>query len=519
LSTTALSTPRKQVSDLIRSEKLWLGAVALVYLAVTMRGAWLRPLIFHEFSTLFVSSTPTIGAMFRAIPTDGNPPLYFFLARLCLKLPIKLELALRLPAILGYFLAGVTVYWFVRRDAGRTYAWLAMSVFLGCGWSVYAIDARPYPLLLFFAGLALCCWQSYCRSGSRAALAGITLSVAGAICTHQYGVIHTLCPLAAGEAVRSLRRRRIDPTVITAGATGALTVLLTFPPMFRGQKPLLAAIRSCPVFSARPHISDLKLYGAILPRFIPALAILGIVLFLLWIALTPKRQSAPAGNAIPAEDWAAAVMAALLLPVILIVARLGTNYFQARYGIGSGLGIAMLCGMLLSRLRWRHADSLAWIAAAYCLTVGLLGLWFARKPPGVTSWTDPVLHAGGGDEPIVVANATEFSPLWWYSDEQMRSRVHYLSDLAYTGRQSGLVPEYSLMLERAYLPMRLDDYQTWLAGRRHFLLYCSGDHEFEWIRQRLADGGWRLRLLQSAPAAAAPGAKSEGHREMFEVSR
>ena len=490
-----------------------------MYLAVTVRAAWLRPFVFHEFSTLFVSSTSTLRGMFQAVPADGNPPLYFFLARLCLKLPIKTELALRLPSIFAYFLAGLTVYWFVRRDAGRTHAWLALSVFLGCGWSVYAIDARPYPLLLFFTGLALCCWQAYCRSGNWIALAGITFSAAGAIYAHQYGVIYVLCPLFAGETVRSLKRGRIDPAVIAAGVVGALTVLRTFPPMFRGQKPLLEAIRNCPVFAARPHISDLKLYGAILPRFIPAMAILGVVLLLLWIALTPKRQPALAGSNIPAEDWVAAAMAALLIPAMLVVARFGTNYFQARYGIGSGLGIAMLCGMLLSRLRWRYADSLAWVAAAYCLTVGLLGLWFAGKAPGVTPWTDPVLHAGGSDEAIVVANATEFSPLWWYADEQMRSRVHYLSDLAYTARQTGLVPEYSLMLERAYLPMRLDSYQSFIAEHRHFLLYCSGDREFEWIKQRLADEGWRLRLLQSAPVVKVPGAKAERYREMFEVSR
>ncbi len=457
--------------------------------------------------------------MFRAVPTDGNPPLYFVLARLCLMLPIKAELALRLPAILAYFGAAVTVYWFARRDAGRSSAWLAMSAFLGCSISFYALDARPYPLLLFFTGLALCCWQAYCRSGSRAALCGIALSVAGAVFTHQYGVIYTLLPVFAGEAVRVFRRKRIDPLVLVAGAAGAMTVFLTFPPMLRGQKPLLDAIRSCPAFSARPHFTDLKYYAGILPRFIPALVILGVVLLLLWIASAPKKEVSATITRIPGEDWAAATAAALLLPVILLATRFGTNYYQPRYAIGSGLGIAMLCGMLFSRFRWRHAVSLAWTAAGYCLATGLIGLWVAAELPGVPSWTDPLLRQGSPDEPIVVANATEFSPLWWYSDEKMRARVHYLADPGFTARQGGLVPEYSLTLERAYLPMPLDDYQTWLAGREHFLLYCSGDSGFEWIRQRLVDDAWRLTLLRSVPAVKAPGAKAQRNRELFEVSR
>jgi hypothetical protein len=413
----------------------------------------------------------------------------------------------------------LTVFWFVRRDTGPTFAWLAMSVLLGSSNSFYTVDARPYPLLLFFTGLGLCCWHAYCQAGSRSALAGITLSVAGAIFSHQYGVIYTLCPLFAGEAVRSLRRRKIDLAVFAAGAMGALAVFLTFPPMIRAQKPLLDAIRACAAFSARPHIGDLTIYIAMVPRFVPVLVIFGVAVFIFYVALTPRRDTASMPSEFPAEDWAAAITTSLLLPVMLIVSRLGTNYFQARYGIGSGLGVAMLCGMLLSRLRWRYASSLAWIVAGYSLTVGLVGIWLAAKQVGVSSWNDPILHTGNSNEAIVIANATEFSPLWWYSGEQMRARVHYLTDLSYTARESGLVPEYSLILEHAYLPMRLDDYKTFLSGHQHFLLYCSGNPELEWIRQRLADEGWRLTLLQSAPAVKAPGAKTVSDRETFDVSR
>jgi hypothetical protein len=519
LSTAALSTPTKQRYYLARTEKLWLGVVALVYLVVGIRGAWLHPFVFHEFSTLFVSSTPTIGTMFRAIPTDGNPPLYFVLARLCLMLPIKAELALRLPAMAAYFGAALTVYWFVRRNTAPIFALLAMCVFLGSPISLYTIDARPYPLLLFFTGLSLCFWQSHCRSGSRAALAGIALSVAGGICSHQYGLVYTLGPLFAGEGIRSLKRKKYDPAVWASGGVGALTVFLTFPPMLRGQQPLLDAIAACPAFAARPHISDLKLYASLLPPLIPGLVILGVVLFALRVALLPKEDAPGPPRFIPSADWEAAIMTTLLLPVILLATRLGTNYFQARYGLGSGLGVAMLSGMLMARLRWRYAVSLAWAAAVYSVAAGLLGLWFAARPPGVPAWNDPTLRAGNANEPIVVANATEFSRLWWYSDGGMRARLHYLTDLSYAGQQSGLVPEYSLMLERAYLPMPLDDYRTWLAGRRDFLLYCSGDAQFEWIKQRLIDDGWRLTLLQSAPAVKARGAKAEGYREMYEVSR
>ena len=521
MNTATLSTPRRPQFQLAELEKFWFAviALALIFLTVTVRAAWLHPFRFHELSTLFVTATPTLQTMFRAAPADGNPPLYFLLARLCLHFPIKTELALRLPALVAYFLAALTVYRFVMRDAGRTFAWLAMSVFLGCSTHVFATDARPYSLLQFFTGLALCCWQSYCRSGNRIALAGIALSATGAICSHQYGVIYVTAPLFVGEIVRSLRRKHFDPAVLIAGAVGGTALLLTFPPMLRGQNMLLAAIRASVVFSAHPRISDLKDYAEILPKFIPVLAFMVFLALLLKIALTPMNQPTTSPSEVPIEDIGAAVMLALLLPLILIVTHLGTNYFQLRYGIGSAMGISMLCGLLLPRLRWRHVTSLAAMAAIYCLIVGLLGLWFAAAERREFWWNDPILHSGSAQEPIIIASAVLFSPIWWYSDHEMRARLHYLADPAYAARQSDFVAEYSLALEHAYTPMQLDDYRTFLASHLHFMLFCSGEASVEWVKQRLIKDGWHLKLLQSGPVFRLPTDAAQRYREMYEVSR
>ncbi|MBV8674714.1 MAG: glycosyltransferase family 39 protein [Acidobacteriaceae bacterium] len=508
-----------------KKEEVGLGLVALVFLAVTIRAAWLRPLVFHEFSTLFVASTPTMREMFRAIPADGNPPLYFLLVRLGLYLSIKTELAVRLPAIISYLFAALTVHWFVRRDAGSTAAWLAMSIFLGCSIHFYSIDGRPYSLLLFLTGLTLCCWQSYCRSGDRLALAGLVLSIAGAIYAHQYGVIYVMSVLFAGEEVRSVRRRRFDPAILIAAAMGGLTILLTAPPMLRGQELLLQAISASPVFAWHPRLSDLKDYGELLPIFVPSLVFLAFLGLLLKVALSPRNEpkveaaGVPIGSEVPIEDIAATAALALMLPVILIITHIGSNYFQLRYGIGSAMGISLLCGLLLPRLRWRHAASLALVATIYCFLVGLLGLGLAAKPRRELWWTDPMLHAGNADEPIVIANAVRFPPIWWYSDVETRAKLHYLTDLTYAGKQSGLVPEYSLALERDYTPMRLDDYQTFLADHRRFLLYCTGEPYLEWVKQRLMHEGWHLRLLQSAPAIKLPKDEEQPYRELYEVSR
>ena len=80
-------------------ELVCIACIVAAFLFAEIHNARLRPFWFDVLATLFVASQPTLGAMFRAMPSDGNPPLYFLLARLCLHLPVNTELALRLPSV------------------------------------------------------------------------------------------------------------------------------------------------------------------------------------------------------------------------------------------------------------------------------------------------------------------------------------------------------------------------------------------------------------------------------------
>ena len=67
-----------------RYELVILLLVMMPVLCLQLRTAFLRPFWFDELFTFLVSSRSSLNEMFRAIPLDGNPPLYFILARLCL---------------------------------------------------------------------------------------------------------------------------------------------------------------------------------------------------------------------------------------------------------------------------------------------------------------------------------------------------------------------------------------------------------------------------------------------------
>jgi len=504
-------------------ERLQVAGIALGFLALCLRAAWLRSFWFDELSTLFVTATPTLRAMFHAIPTDGNPPLYFLLARLSLHLSLKSELTLRLPAVLAYLGAGLAVYLFVKRNACHFFALTAMILFLGAGVHLYAFEARPYSLLMLFTGIVLCCWQAWCRTRKPIYLGAITLGTVGAICSHQYGVIYVLAPLAAGEVVRGLRRRRVDWRVTAAVAGGSLTICLTYPPVLRAQKILLDAIRACPVFWAHPRLSDLKDYLLMIPYPVPFLVGLAVLFVMVKLALRPDTGREEIHRTridrIPPEDLGAAAALTLILPLMLVVTHLGTNYFQVRYGIGSAMGISMLAGMLSARFQLRHAKLLAQGVIFYSVAFALIDLWSIPKPKTPHPWNDPVLQGGDQQEPIVIASALQFSPTWWYSDGQMRSRLYYLADLPYAGRHSDILPEYSLALEHAYTPMQMSDYHEFLSTHSRFLLYCYGQPRLEWIKQRLMQSGWHLRLLKSAIRPKSDDDDGQPYRELFEVTR
>jgi hypothetical protein len=491
-------------------EKLSLAGILILFLLPAVHAARLRPFWFDELSTLFITSTPTLRAMFHAIPTDGNPPLYFLMARPLLRLPIRTELALRLPAILAYLLASLTVYWFVRRNAGRIFALLSMSMFLGCGIQRYAVEARPYSLLLAFTGVVLCCWQVAIRKRERGlALTGISACTAAAICSHNYGVIYALLPLLAGEVVRSYRRQQVDLPLLASAGLGSLALCLTIPPTLRGQQPWLAAIRRCPVFWAHPHLADLRLYEEMLPPFIAALVVLVVFAVILKYATLPMpayQESAP--SAAP-EEGATALALALFLPAMLLITHFSSGYFQTRYALGSAMGLALLSGIILSFLsrRWPRIANVAWAGAFYCLIVALLGVWMLGATSLHVAQLDPLLRSADTTEPIVIASALQFSPAWWYSDARLRERLHYLSDLHYAEQNPDFIPEYSLSLERAYTPMQLDDYAPFLSSHPHFLLYCYGEPRLEWTMTRLIREGWHLRLMNS-----------EGERTLYDVT-
>lgn len=483
-------------------EKVILAAIISISLADQIWTSSHRLFWFDELCSMVFSSIPTVKGMIRALPADGNPPLFFLLAHFCLHLPLRAEIAMRLPSMAAIDISGLMIYFFVRRNTGSIFAFWSMSLFLS-GISAHnaAVDARPYALLLCFTSGAVCCWQSAARGNRRRwALAGVAVCMAGAIFTHHYGVIYVTLSLATGECVRVWQRHKIDYPILAAMLFGTLSLFLTFPPMLHAQADLLKAIKNCPVYWAHPQLKFLMAFFLAVPGGLSILVffVLFFCAFLYHEGFGAKRVSyeqIDRTSRLHVEDLAVGLALAMILPVMLLITKLGTGYFTPRYAIGSSLGIAIVSGLLLSlwNEQWPEIKAFTSIGVIYCLLVALPVFWPVgpyAEAAGIQA--DPIYLSTPAQEPIVIADALVFWPTWWYSDSSTRARLHYLSDLSYAVNQPDFLPEYSLTLEQPYGVPPLDNYREFLNSHERFLLFSHRMPRLEWTINRLRGEGWRL---------------------------
>ncbi len=499
------------VSGIGRYER-WLLAAVLVLAALRFVTYARRNYWFDEIFTFYIARLGDIDRILEAAPPDGNPPLYYLLASLCLRLFGESELAMRLPSIASFTFAMFGVYAFVRRRCSALPAFFALFILGTAAVKQHAGDARPYALLLGFTMLALLCWQIAAerRSHRLAALVGMGVGIAGAISSHHFGVFQVGIPLAAGELQRLYRQRRLDLPLYAAGAAGASMLLLTVPFALRTHELLLSHVRNSTVFYRRPGLSQLGSYDMMVDL---RLAAMFIVLLLLPRRAEPVPASVSATPAprseIPGHETAAAMAMALLVPLMMAVTWLSTNYFMYRYAIGASLGVAIVMGYAAANFgretRRSHVAALLSVAGLILL-VGATDLARRLHPPAASApqASPKLLAAAPAGQPIVVDSVLTYLPMWWYSPPDLRVRLRYLTDIAYAVRGPDPLGELTLVEERRFIPNRIDGYGPFLAENRAFLMLCkiteagACNDRTAWVKQRLIADGYRFLPIMEA---------------------
>jgi hypothetical protein len=167
---------------------------------------------------------------------DFNPPLSHFIIRYSTALLGNTETAARLPAFLGIVVLLICLYVFVSRELGRTCGVLAMLVILCSPVREYAVQARPYGLVLGFSGLILLCYRRATAPTSRSlALVGVAICAAALTASHYYAVL-VLGVLLCAEVIRAWEMKRPDWPLIVSCAAPPLLVLWLLRDVIRTQR-------------------------------------------------------------------------------------------------------------------------------------------------------------------------------------------------------------------------------------------------------------------------------------------
>lgn len=339
-----------------------LALYSVQYFAHALAQAERKPLWTDEFYTLSVARQPSLGAMwdYLKVGPDLNPPLYYVLAGLGLERIASDALAIRLPAIVAFYLMLVCLYVLLSRWTGRTFAAVGVLITETTLSHSYAWEARPYTLVLALSAFSLLCWDRAESSARRALwLAAMASALAAAVSSHFLAVL-IFIPIGCGELARVWRDRRVNPGVWVSVAAG-LVPLLAFGPLIRNARRFTADYWSPPSVQGLINI-----YGLLLGRGLTILVVLAALVVVSRSLCASRTLSPPPRPALPAMVAAAALAA---LPAFsFALAVLATNSFTDRYSLPATMGIGIIAAVLIRDATWAQ-PAIGRVLVGFLLTV------------------------------------------------------------------------------------------------------------------------------------------------------
>lgn len=479
--------PKVPLLSLIERRRAWIVAgFSALLLAVCCLIAATKLMWYDELATYYPAKLPfrdLLSFFYQAL--DVHLPATSIAVYGAMKLFGDGPVVDRLPMILGFVVMSLAIYRFTARRLPPIYAIAAMMFPAVSGVFYYATELRDYGIELGFAGIALLCWQDVNDAKRRKfALPGLFLSLICAISCHYFAVF-LLIPFALAE----LAKKRIDVPVWLAIVLSPAVLLIFLPAIQAGRAAYTGDVWAKPSLG---QISNAYL-TMLTPAFVPILA--GAVLYFL---LAPKFSLASAPVAPPPLPERVLAASLALAPVYVVPISFVIGTYVLRYTVYSIIGISIFLAFeMYTALRGDRVAALA-------LSVALLG-WFAAKsattlhgqveagnPYRQSDWA----HALEGNSlPVMATPAIFFLPLQYYGPDSVRSRVVYAGDFELARKIDGSANgETNLFRFRRMLPLRVEEFNGFIAAHPHFLLAADTSTP-TWQIPALIGRGAQLRLL------------------------
>jgi 4-amino-4-deoxy-L-arabinose transferase-like glycosyltransferase len=495
-------------------------AVVFVLLTAVVSLAWSHSKLMSQdemyaFQTYSVPTVAELVHVQRTEPISLDPLLYPLLSHGAMKVFGVGEFALRLPALLGFMLMQVCLFFFVRRRAGERAGAVAAAFPALTATLYYSAEGRPYGLMLGLYALALWCWQAATRETENrwrgCALAGLALAIALTINAHYFGIL-LLVPLCAAEGVRSLQRRRTDLPVVAAIYLGMAGFAATMPFLkaageFRrnyynagtvGLHDITRAYRSMFVDYTQSSINAQHLWMVALVAFAAALV---------WGCA--RRMRGELGPRIPAAEWVLLLTLAALPFCGYLLARFVTHSIEVRYVLGAVVAISAMAGVAIGP--WLRRDGV-FAAVMVALGVAIVGAGAARihaeQKKTEARLASLVLPAevkaaliGNPDGRLYVQDMGAFEEDRYYQpDADVRARmtlVYSRAEELRWNRHDTMALTAMHIARFTVLPVVSYEDLRAQPGEHLFVLYHTG---WDWTDQAFAEDGARVRPVGHAMA-------------------
>jgi len=353
MATSESSAPPQDTTN----SYVWLAVFLLLTASLSLLWSHVRLMWFDELLSFYsdgVSTFHQVVLIQLHHPISLDPPTYHLLSHFCMDVLGRNATALRLPALAGFLLFQVCLFFFVRRIAGSRSAIIAVALPLLTASFRYSVEGRPYGLLLGIYALSVLCWQIATLDDGVPRnrilpLTGLALSIALAITSHYYGIL-ILIPVTLGELSRTLIRKRLDAGVLTALALGLSSIVLILP----FQHALLAYRQH--YYSNGVDLHDITLgyfelfihYVApsvVFAKLVEAIAV--VLTLLLGYAGYKRFRHRPATE--HAYTWVALTSMALLPFFGYLFGRYVTHTMAVRYVIAALFPFAAILAIVLER--------------------------------------------------------------------------------------------------------------------------------------------------------------------------
>ena len=399
-------------------------ALGVFYLLLVIPLALIKLLWADEFITYYIAKLNSLHGVWGALAqgADPNPPLSHFLAMWSMRFFGDNAFALRIPAMLAVLIGLVCVFLFLLRRVPVVYAASGGCLFLSTAALNYSYEGRSYALILCFSILSLLLWsEAVDGKHELAATVGMTLALAAGI-TSNYFCVLAFFPIAAGELIRDLNRRRIQWRIWIALAIGGLPFFFFLPVINHAIAQFGPHAWNKPKLDIIPD-SYTEMVEVVL---VPALAILGLAVTRFFFE---KKDLLQRSTPVLPRHEAVAVFVMMLYPMLgyaLAVARAGM--ISPRFVVPVCWGFAIATIVAFYRVFSRNAVAAGVLLFVFASWAIARDGFCAYDYLAQRSAFYRVLNNLPQANTIVVADSLLVQPMYYYAPPQIASRIVFPLD-------------------------------------------------------------------------------------------